>query len=259
VVDEGASTCIMYIYYWKALGSPKLDTSIRSLKSFDGHMFQPHGIITTLPIELGGKIISFVMEVINAPLDYNLLLKCTWFYERIVIVSSVFRVLCFPHQGKIVMIDQLVFYTPNLRSNVRSNIPFVGDTQQSYMNVGVGMFKYPSLMGIFSLLPPPPTTKISPINMISSFTNGSLDLVDPCVVPHPKDVESYGSSMPLTTVKIFYPLIPLASANTSQHLHIDMECDQHTPPIWVFDSLSSHDFLDNEFPLDKAIENPWIP
>jgi hypothetical protein len=75
VVDEGASTCIMSISCWKALGSPKLDTSATLLKSFDGHMFQPHGIITALPIELGGKTVFVVMEVIDAPLEYNLLLS----------------------------------------------------------------------------------------------------------------------------------------------------------------------------------------
>jgi hypothetical protein len=32
-----------------------------------------------------------------------------------------------------------------------------------------------------------------------------------------------------------------------------MECDQPTPPVWVVDSPSSHDSLDFEFPLEKAI------
>jgi hypothetical protein len=157
VVDEGASTCIMSISCWKAIGSPKLDTSATLLKAFDGHMFQPHGIITTLPIELGGKTVFVVVEVIDAPLEYNLYSEHTWFYEMTVVVSSVFRVLHFPHQGKIVTIDQLVFCTPDLGSNVGSNVPFVGDTHKSYMHVGVGMFKYPSLMGIFPLPPPSPT------------------------------------------------------------------------------------------------------
>jgi hypothetical protein len=41
-----------------------------------------------------------------------------------------------------------------------SNVPFFGDTQQSYMHVGAGMFKYPSLMGIFPLPPPSPTATL---------------------------------------------------------------------------------------------------
>jgi hypothetical protein len=52
------------------------------------------------------------------------------------VVSSVFRVLRFPHQWKIVTIDQIVFCTSDLGSNVGSNVPFFNDNQQSYMSVG---------------------------------------------------------------------------------------------------------------------------
>ena len=43
VVDEGASTCIMSLNYWKALGSPVLVPSGSMLKAFDAHTFKPHG------------------------------------------------------------------------------------------------------------------------------------------------------------------------------------------------------------------------
>jgi hypothetical protein len=58
MIDEGVATCIMSLSCWKALGSPQLTTSPAILKSFDGHLFKPHGIITPLPIELGGETIS---------------------------------------------------------------------------------------------------------------------------------------------------------------------------------------------------------
>jgi hypothetical protein len=48
-------------------------------------------------------------------------------------------------------------------------------------------------------------------------------------------------------------MISSTSVDTGQQLHPHMECDQPTPPTWVVDSLSSHDFLDIEFPSDKAI------
>ena len=41
VVEKGASTCIMYISCWKALGSPWLAQSGTTLKAFDSHTFQP--------------------------------------------------------------------------------------------------------------------------------------------------------------------------------------------------------------------------
>jgi hypothetical protein len=67
------------------------------------------------------------MEVIDTDIEYNLLHGSTWFYEMTAIVSSIFRVICFPHQGKIVTIDQLMFYTLDLGSIVGSNVPFVSD------------------------------------------------------------------------------------------------------------------------------------
>ena len=74
VLDEGAVTCIMSYSCWQALGSPTLASSQTILKEFDGHLFTPHGILTTFLIELGGKIVTIEVEVVNAPLDYNLLL-----------------------------------------------------------------------------------------------------------------------------------------------------------------------------------------
>jgi hypothetical protein len=55
MVDGGASTWIICISCWKSLDSPKLYMSVTLLKEFDGNMFQTHGTIIDLPIDLGGK------------------------------------------------------------------------------------------------------------------------------------------------------------------------------------------------------------
>jgi hypothetical protein len=96
------------------------------LNAFDGHMFRPHGIITALPIRLGCKTIF--VEVVDAPMEYNLLLGCNFFYEMIIFFSLFFMSLCFPHKGNIVTIDQHEFCTPKLMTNAGSNIPFVDDS-----------------------------------------------------------------------------------------------------------------------------------
>lgn len=75
------------------------------LKAFVDHTFKPHGIIVVFLVELGGKTVSIEVEVVDAPLDYNLLLGRSWFYAMMAVVSSVFGVLCFPHQGKVVIFD----------------------------------------------------------------------------------------------------------------------------------------------------------
>jgi hypothetical protein len=55
VIDEGASTCIMSVSCWKAIGSPPLNQSPNTLEAFDGRGSRPYGILTNFPITLEGK------------------------------------------------------------------------------------------------------------------------------------------------------------------------------------------------------------
>ena len=105
VVDEGASTCIMSLKCWKSLGSSTINQSPTILKSFDRRGFQPYGILQDLPIEVEGKMVHLDVEVVDAPLDYNLLLGHIWCYAMTVVVSSIFHLIMFPHKGKFVKID----------------------------------------------------------------------------------------------------------------------------------------------------------
>jgi hypothetical protein len=56
VVDEGASTCIMSLACWKAIGQPS-SPSPTLLTVFVGHSFRPHGIIPSFLMQLGGKTV----------------------------------------------------------------------------------------------------------------------------------------------------------------------------------------------------------
>jgi hypothetical protein len=105
ILDEGASTCVMSLACWKGLKSPALNKSPMMLRTFDGRGFHPHGLLQSLPIQLDGKTVIVDVEVVDTPLDYNLLLGRSWFYSMNVIASSVFRCVQFPHQGKIVIVD----------------------------------------------------------------------------------------------------------------------------------------------------------
>ena len=75
------------------------------------------------------------------------------------VLSTLFRVLKFPHKGNIITIDQLSF----LSSSSENKIPYVDKVPTPYESVGPGHFKDPALMGIFPL-PPPNTVQV---NMIS--------------------------------------------------------------------------------------------
>ena len=98
VIDEGASTCVMSLSCWKALGSPELVSSNTLLTAFDGRSFRPHGILPAFEIKLAGKVVSVEVEVIDAPLDYNLLLGRSWTYAMFAIALAIFRVVVFPHE-----------------------------------------------------------------------------------------------------------------------------------------------------------------
>jgi hypothetical protein len=56
VVDEGASTCVMSLACWKAIGQPVLSPSPTLPTAFDGHLFRPHGIIPSFPVQLEGRL-----------------------------------------------------------------------------------------------------------------------------------------------------------------------------------------------------------
>jgi hypothetical protein len=101
VIDEGIATCVMSLICWKALGSPTLSQSLAMLTSFDGCSFLPHNIILSFLVQLGGKTVEVDVEVVDVPLDYNLILGRNLTYVMTVIVSSIFYTLCFPHDGKI--------------------------------------------------------------------------------------------------------------------------------------------------------------
>ena len=90
VLDEGSSTSVMSLSCWRAIGSPEVNHSPTTLKAFDGHDFQPYGLLPTIHFELGGKLVSIHIDVIDTHLDYNLLLGHNWFYAMKVVASTIF-------------------------------------------------------------------------------------------------------------------------------------------------------------------------
>ena len=74
VIDEGAAAFVMSSSCWKGLGSLELSQSATMLTTFDGRSFQLHKILPSLKVQLEGKTVTIKVEVVDAPLDYNLLL-----------------------------------------------------------------------------------------------------------------------------------------------------------------------------------------
>ena len=138
------------------------------LTVFDGRSFRPHGILPSLKVCLGGKTIAIEVEAVDAPLEYNLLLGRNWMYSMQAVASSLFCVVCFPHNGKIVMIEQMAFKNPSVTASLGASVPIIQHSQPTTGSVGVGT--YPSLMGSFSCP--------APILMIgSSFDEASTSMI----------------------------------------------------------------------------------
>ena len=144
MIDEGVAASVMSLLCWKGLGSRELSKSVTMLTAFDGRSFMPHDILPSLKVRLGGKTVAIEVEVVDAPLDYNLLLGRNWMYSMQAIASSLFHIVCFPFNGNIVTIDQMSFKNLPVTTYLGASILIVEHSQPATGSVGVGM--YPSLI-----------------------------------------------------------------------------------------------------------------
>jgi hypothetical protein len=251
ILDEGASTCVMSLSCWKGLKSPTLNKSATMLRAFYGRGFHPHGLLQSLAVQLGGKTVTVDVEVVDGPLDYNLLLGRSWFYAMNVVASSVFRCVQFPHQGKIVTIDHLDFCTPDARIPATNNIPFLGDHPVTYERVGVGLLKDSSLMGTFPTPLPPTAHHIATVNMISSLPYQSLESSDPWIMPSPLEFDALGDTMPLSPAEAAY--VAIQSASPSSNNSHSLAPDTYSVPSWLDSLLSVIENISHIFPSDEYI------
>ena len=113
IVDKGASVSILSSTTWKALGSPQLVPATDQILDFNHRPTTPLGTLPCFPITLGGKTVCIDVMVVQGPLYFNLLLGRDYVYSMKSVVSTLFRVMYFPRDGKIVTIDQLSFVTPD--------------------------------------------------------------------------------------------------------------------------------------------------
>jgi hypothetical protein len=239
------------------------------LNAFYGHSFCPHGILPAFPVQLGGKTVEVEVKVVDAPLDYNLLLGRNWTHAMVIVVSFVFRTLCFPHEGNIATIVQLSFAYSSPNASIGPSIPLINNSQPTTENIGVEM--YSSLMGTFDF-----TTLSHHIYAMSSrsvLTGRSIPFhtsyfSDPWTLP--SLTSSYegqldvGMAMPLLETDILYQVVLDSSANPNSVTSPTNKEDLVLRPMWVTSLSCSHDLLYENLPLDKAIiesmngfDKPW--
>jgi hypothetical protein len=223
------------------------------LISFDGHSFLPHGILPAFLVQLGGKKVELEVEVVDASLDYNLLLGQNWNYAMVFVVSFIFRTLCFPHEGKIVTIDQLSFTYASSNASIGPSIHVIDSSHLTTENIDVKM--YPSLMGTFNF-----TTPIHHVYTMSSrpvLTGRSIPFQtsyfsDSWTLPSPTsscEGQSHaGMSMPLSETNIVYQAILDSSVDPYPTTSLTDEVDPILRPTWATSLPCSHDSLDETLP-----------
>jgi hypothetical protein len=117
LIDEGTSISIFSSIAWKDLGCPQLVWVMQNLLDFNRRTSQPLGTLPQFPIILGEKTVFIDIMVVQDPLDSNLLLGRDYVYAMKAILSTLFHVISFPHDARIVTIDQILFVGPDLTIN----------------------------------------------------------------------------------------------------------------------------------------------
>jgi hypothetical protein len=212
IIDEGASTCIMSKVVWHKLNSTEIVPSAITLRAYDGRPSSPEGIFQNFPIELGGKTILIDIEVIDDSLDYNIFFGHSYMYAMKAIASSVFRTMMFPHNGKIITIDQLTHYEPNHYANIYNILPLVRTILDAFpvIDIGPGIFKDPSLVGTYHETPPLLNSSISTqVCVVSSNRTDIRDNTPLTDSSSPIKVPSFGELLPQEFLEnTTAPLVP---------------------------------------------------
>jgi hypothetical protein len=121
-------------------------------------------------------------------------------------------VVSFPHQGKVITVNQIAFFNSD---TYNGNVSFITKTPPGYENVGVGLLKDSSLMGTFPIPPlDVPRSSIASINMISTLPHELPVSHDPWIVLDPGDHLRFDDAMPLSLVESAYQAIQLATPST---------------------------------------------
>ena len=119
------------------------------------------------------------------------------------VASAVLRVMVFPHEGKLVTVDQLDFTRKGRLESKESTVPLVDQVKPAAQSLGAGM--YASLMGTFDLQ--------ALVNYIGSTTVGKsiatvVNRTDPWVLPTPHEPQ-----VPLSAMEVAYQAITEATVD----------------------------------------------
>jgi hypothetical protein len=109
-------------------------------------------------------------------------------YATKAVASSVFRTMMFPHNGKIVTIDQVSHYEPNPSANIDNILYLIHISHDAYplVETGPGIFKDPSLLGTYHGAPPllHPSNQVCVISSNGTHTEDTLPPTSTSIIPN---------------------------------------------------------------------------
>ena len=137
------------------------------------------------------------------------------------VTSSVFRTMMFPHNGKIVTIDQVSHYEPNPSANIDNILPLIHTSPDTYplIEMGPRIFKDPSLLETYHGAP----SLLHPSNQVCVVSSNRTNTED--TLP-PREV-SIISDVPL----VAEPLLHEPPVNLSAPLVHDFTSPQGHIPV----------------------------
>jgi hypothetical protein len=102
------------------------------------------------------------------------------------VASSIFQTMMFPHNGKIVTIDQVSHYEPNPSANIDNILPLIHTSHDAYplIEMGPGIFKDPSLLGTYHGAPPllHPANQVCIISSKGTHTEDTLPPTEASII-----------------------------------------------------------------------------
>jgi hypothetical protein len=143
-------------------------------------------------------------------------------YAMKAVASSIFRTMMFPHNGKIMTIDQVSHYEPNPSAKLDNILPLIHTNQDAYplVEMGPGIFKDPSLLGTYNGAPP----LLHPANQVCVISSNGTHTED----AHPPQEASVIPNVPT----VAEPLPPKPPAHSSTSTVHESTSPQEHSPVW---------------------------
>jgi hypothetical protein len=168
LIEEGKFVSILFSISWKSLGYPQLVSVTQNMLAFNRRTSHTLRVLPHFPITLRGKNFFIHVMVVQDPLDFYLLLGRDYIYAMKSIMSTLFCLISFPHNGRIMTIDQLSFIGHDFTINSMTSL------NGSYMQT---IFSPPQVNYV-ELSPMPSTSDADEPLTVSSISSNLDPVVD---------------------------------------------------------------------------------